>query len=164
MSLHCFSGLRPEEIVRLRWDDLDTELTASGHYGLTATVTRRGGQVALILPAPAADPIADLARMVGVAIESLSGAVFKARGMADRSLSYRAARDILTDACVGAGLPAVDAAALRAACAQWLRSKGLSDHEVASVLGLARVRSVDRLLRRHAALSAQRTVRELLGE
>jgi hypothetical protein len=32
-----------------------------------------------------------------------------------------------------------------------------------TLLGLARVRSVDRLLRRHAALDAQRAVREVLG-
>jgi hypothetical protein len=57
----------------------------------------------------------------------------------------------------------VESVALRAACAHWLRSPGLSDHEVATVLGLARVRSVDRLLRHHAALDAQRAVREMLG-
>ena len=62
-----------------------------------------------------------------------------------------------------AGLPSVDAATLRSACAHWLRSQGLSDHEVAAVLGLARVRSVDRLLQRHTALDAQRTVREILA-
>ena len=63
-------------------------------------------------------------------------------------------------ACRGAGLPAAESAELRAGCAHWLRSLGLSEHEVAAVLGLARVRSVDRLLRRHAALDAQRRVRE----
>ena len=30
VALHCFSCPRPEEIVRLRWEDLATELTASG--------------------------------------------------------------------------------------------------------------------------------------
>ena len=60
-------------------------------------------------------------------------------------------------------LPPIESVDLRAACAHWLRSQGLSDHEVAAVLGLARVRSVDRLLRRHAALDAQRAVREVLA-
>lgn len=162
VALLCFSGLRPEEVVRLRWEDLATELSANGRYGLTATVNRRGGPVALILPAPAADPIIDLARAAGGAIESLSGAVFRSRGEPCRPLSYRAARDVLTDACDRAGLPAVDAATLRAACAHWLRSQGLSDHEVAVALGLARARSIDRLLRHHAALDSQRIVRENL--
>ena len=69
---------------------------------------------------------------------------------------------MLRAACLRAGLPPVEAAALRAACARWLRAQGLSDHEVAAVLGLARVRSVDRLLRHHAALDAQRAVNETL--
>jgi predicted transcriptional regulator len=56
----------------------------------------------------------------------------------------------------------VESTALRAACANWLRGLGLSDHEVAAILGLARVRSVDRLLQHHAALDAQRAVREML--
>jgi integrase len=163
VALHCFSGLRPEEIVRLRWEDLDTELSASGRYGLAAAVARDGRQVKLLLPGPASEAIERLAHTMGGTVESRSGSVFRARGMPDRPLSYRAARDVLQDACRRAGLPRVESVALRAACAHWLRSQGLSDHEVASVLGLARVRSVDRLLRHHAALDAQRIVREILA-
>jgi integrase len=163
VALHCFTGLRPEEVVRLRWEDLATELTANGHYGLTVTVERNGRRGSLILPGPAADTIEVLARAMGGTIESLSGPVCCARGHPDRPLSYRAARDVLQQACRRAGLPGVEAASLRAACAHWLRSQALSDHEVAAVLGLARVRSVDRLLRHHAALDAQRTVRERIG-
>ena len=162
VSLHCFSGLRPEEIVRLCWQDLATELTTNGHYGLTASVERNGRRVSLILPGPASDAIEALARAVGGAIESLSGPVFCSRGVAGHVLSYRAARDVLQEACQRAGLPTVDSVSLRAGCAHWLRSQGLSDHEVAAVLGLARVRSVDRLLQCHAALDAQRVVRDML--
>src|SRR5262249_9409425 len=153
---------RPEEIVRLRWDDLATELTASGHYGLTATVERSGRRVSLLLPEPASVEVAALAASIGTAIETLTGPVLCARGTARRPLRYPTARGALGAACRHAGLPVVDAASLRAACAHWLRSQGLSDHEVAAVLGLARVRSVDRLLQRHAALDAQRVVREWL--
>jgi predicted transcriptional regulator len=60
------------------------------------------------------------------------------------------------------GLPTVESTALRAAFAHWLRGLGLSDHEVAAILGLAWVRSVDQLLQHHAALDAQRVVREVL--
>jgi len=162
VALHCFSGLRPEEIVRLRWEDLSTELTVSGHVGLTATVERSGRRVSLLLPGPASDMVKSLAGAAGGAIETWSGPVFSARGAPSRPLSYRAARDVLQDACRRAGLPTMDSTALRSACAHWLRSQGLSDHEVAAVLGLARVRSVDRLLQHHAALDAQRTVREWL--
>lgn len=160
VALHCFSGLRPEEIARLRWNDLATELSANGRYGLTATVERRGRRMALLLPAPAADSIHDLARTVGGTVESLTGPVFCARDIPNRPLSYRAIRDVLQDVFHRTGLPHIDAAGLRAACAYGLRAQGLSDHEIAAVLGLARVRSIDRLLRNHASLDAQRTVRE----
>jgi integrase len=161
-ALHCFSGLRPEEIVRLCWEDLAPELTVSGHYGLTAAVVRGGRRLTLLLPEPAADEVTSLARATGGTVESQTGPVFQARGAPGRRLSYRAARDVLQDAFLRAGLPSVESIALRAACAHWLRSQRLSDHEVAAVLGLARVRSVDRLLRHHAALDAQRVVRETL--
>jgi predicted transcriptional regulator len=60
-------------------------------------------------------------------------------------------------------VPPAESAALRAGFAHWLRTQGLSDHEVASVLGIARVRTVDRLLARHAALDAQRCLRKVLN-
>jgi integrase len=162
VALHCFTGLRPEEIVRLRWGHLSTELTASGHYGVTAAIERSGRQVSLLLPSPAADALTALAANAQSS-ESLSGPIFRSRGTSDTPLSYRAARDVLQDACRRAGLPIVESTALRSACAHWLRSQGLSDHEVANVLGLARVRSVDRLLQRNVTLDAQRTVREILA-
>jgi integrase len=162
VALHCFSGLRPEEVVRLRWEDLSSELTVSGHYSLTVAVERGSRSARLPLPGPASDAVVALADTVGGAVECLFGPVFCARGAPARPLSYRAARDVLHDACRRAGLPPVESSTLRAACAHWLRSQGLSDHEVASVLGLARVRSVDRLLQQHTALDAQRTVRERL--
>ena len=70
-------------------------------------------------------------------------------------------REILRKACHAAGYPPLDATALRAACAYWLGSIGLSDHQVAQALGLARVRSLDTLLRGHRALDAQRQVSEM---
>jgi integrase len=163
VALHCFSGLRPEEIVRLRWQELTMELTVHGRYGLTTTVERGGRLIRMLLPGPASDAIGALAEATNGPIESLSGPVFCARGASGRVLSYRAARDVLQGACKRAGLPSVESTALRAACAYWLRGLGLSDHEVAAILGLARVRSIDRLLLHHTALDAQRTVGEMLA-
>lgn len=57
----------------------------------------------------------------------------------------------------------MDVISSRAARAHRLRSQGLSDYEVAAALGLARVRSVDRLLERHIALDAQCMVKEKPG-
>ena len=163
VALHCFSGLRAEEIPRLRWTDLTTELTVGGSYRVTVEVHRNGKRLRLPLPAPAAEMVEALARGCGGSIESLSGPLFLVRMMRPQALSYRAARDILRAACQRAGISPVGSVELRSACAHWLRTQGLSSHEVAAVLGLARVRSVDELLRRHEALVAQRRVREVLA-
>lgn len=160
MAVQCFSGLRVEEAITLCWEDVRTDLAGAGRFGLTATVQRGERSMRLLLPGP-----------IGAAMEALrtehertgvaaSGPVFRASGRSDRPLSYRGARKVLVTACSRAGLPAVGSAELRAGCAHWLRSQGLSEHEVAVVLGLARVRSVDRLLSRHSALDAQRRLRE----
>ena len=65
VAMHCFSGLRPEEIVALRWEDLDTELTVNGRYGLTAAVDRGSRHMRLFLPGPASDEIEALAASAG---------------------------------------------------------------------------------------------------
>jgi integrase len=163
VALHCFSGLRAEEIVRLRWGDLATRLTPAGYYGTTASVRRNGQQVCLPLPCPAAEALQAWADACGGSLGSLTGPVFPAAAGAPNALSYRAARDVLRAACERAGLPPVGSVELRSACAHWLRTQGFSPHEVAAVLGLVRVRSVDRLLRRHTALDAQRAVKEVLA-
>ena len=151
-----------EEIMRLRWEDISTQLTPTGYYGPTADVRRAGRQVRLPLAVPATEALEALAWASGGPVGSLSGPVIRARPNSPRPLSYRATRDIVRHACRKAGLPAIESSELRAACAYWLRSEGLSDHEVAAVLGLRRVRTVDRQLHRYAAIDAQRSVGELL--
>ena len=66
VALQCFSGLRAEEIVRLRWDDLASELTETGFYGPTATVERNGRRLRL----PLAEPVADAIRALGLATDA----------------------------------------------------------------------------------------------
>lgn len=160
VAVQCFSGLRAEEAVGLRWEDLESRLTPTGFYGLTATIEREGRRLRLPLPGPIGEALQSLKCRAEGRGTDLSGPVFRTSRRPWRALSYRAARNVLVGACRRAGLPAMETAGLRAGCAHWLRTQGLSDHEVASVLGLARVRSVDRLLERHAALDAQRRVRE----
>ena len=160
VALHCFSGLRTEEIIGLRWDDLRCQRAPGGYFGLTARVDRRGVELRIFIPGPAAAALRSLADDLGQEMKALNGPVFRARSRSGHHVSYRTARGIVVRACRCAGIPAVDSTELRSAYAAWLRAQGLSDHEVADVLGLARVRSVDSLLRRHAALSAQRAVRE----
>lgn len=161
VALMCFSGLRAEEVVRLRWEDLETRLIPVGYFGLTARVARGERWLRLPVPEPAREALeallSDVHRVVGTA----SGPVFSSIRRPALPLGYRAARNVLLRCCRRSELPPVESSDLRAACAYWLRAQGLSDHEVAAVLGIARVRTVDRLLRRHAALDAQRRVREI---
>lgn len=164
VAIQCFSGVRVAEAINLVWEDLDTHLTSMGYYGLAASIVRDGRRLTLPLPGPIAEALETLKEASALGGMPAVGPVFRARGRPDRSLSYRGARKVLVEACRRAGLPPVASAELRAGCAYWLRSQGLSDHEVMMVLGLARVRTVDRLLRRHQALDAQRRVREQLGE
>jgi integrase len=162
VALACYSGLRPEEIVAMRWEDLAVGPTPAGYDGLTARVARGGRVLRLLLVGPAREAVEAWAAACGGTLGALAGPVLPARGRPDAPLSYRAARDVLTDACARAGLPPATAAELRAGCAWWLRAQGLAEHEAMAVLGLARVRSVDRLLAPHLALTAQRRAREVL--
>jgi integrase len=162
VALHCFSGLHAEEIIGLRWEDLSLD-GMEETVGLIASVGRGRRHLDLPILGAGVEALRCHAEVVWAASGSCAGVIFRKRPRQSNPLSYRASRAILMEACRKAGLPPVESAALRAAYAYWLRSRGLSDHEVAAALGIARVRSLDQLLARHAALNAQRTVREWLG-
>ncbi|HEY7343328.1 MAG TPA: tyrosine-type recombinase/integrase [Ktedonobacterales bacterium] len=162
MALCCYTGLRTEEITHLEWDQVSRAVIPPGKMSIVIRVQRNSTEVVLPLAKPAALEMEQLANSMGETIGSLSGPVFRAHGESAHVLSYRAARDILRTACQSAGLPIVTAIDLRAACAYWFHLQGWSDHAIANILGLARVRSVDRLLVRHKAIDAQRTVRDKL--
>ncbi len=162
VALHCFSGLWPGEISRLQWQNIARGSGTRGEY-ITATVERDGNLLHLPILGPAADAVETFAHQRRETSGRAQGFVFRATMNGHNPISYRAARMVVVRACTRAGLPAVEAVALRAAFAHWLGSQGFSDHEVAAALGIARVRTVDALLRSHRALSAQRRVREMLS-
>lgn len=163
VALHCFSGLRPEEICGLAWGNLTAGSSTTGRDAWAASVERRGHHVTLPVLGPAAEAVTLLAYQSGGSTEELRGPIFRATASRPEPISYRSARAIVANACIGAGLPVTASVQLRAAFGYWLRTRGLSDHEVAAALGIARVRTVDTLLRPHHALSAQRRTREVLG-
>jgi len=163
VALHCFSGLRPEEICGLAWGNLTAGSSTTGRDAWAASVERRGHHVTLPVLGPAAEAVTLLAYQSGGSTEELRGPIFRATASRPEPISYRSARAIVANACIGAGLPVTASVQLRAAFGYWLRTRGLSDHEVAAALGIARVRTVDALLRPHHALSAQRRTREVLG-
>lgn len=160
VAIQCFSGLRAEEVLALQWEDILPHVRDDRYFGLEATVWRRGTDLPLPLPGSAGQALMELRAQFDTLGIDTSGPVFRVREGSDRLLAYRTARKVLVAACATARLPAATSAELRAACAWRLKRLGLSDHEVCSVLGLSRVRTVDQLLRGHTALDAQRQVRE----
>jgi integrase len=158
--------------------DLDHIVAAAGrqndYRGLRRSAVRPAGEGAevvivvqrdrrlLRLPFPAheAGPLLVLCRGHAEGEPGQDSYLFRRGESAERPLTTRAVRTIVQGACARAGYPLASAADLRAAFAYWLRLRGLSDHEAAAVLGLHQVRTLDRLLARHAALDAQRMVRE----
>jgi len=163
VALHCYSGLRPDEIVGLRTSQLVADATTEQ---LTIEMRRTGRLLRLPLVAPAAGPLLQLCFDYSEVepCHRRAVCVFRRTERHDTPLSSRAARKIVQRACSRAGFPLATAVDLRAAFAYWLKLRGLSDHEAASVLGLKQVKSLDVLLRPHAALDAQRRAREVLAE
>lgn len=163
VMLHCFTGLRPEEIVALRWGDIErTSVPMTEEIRFSISVHRGGRCLALPIISKVAAELAVFAGSQGSTQILPSKFIFPSARTASCSISYRAARYVVTRACREAGVPVVEASDLRAAFAFSLTLQGLSDHQVAAVLGLARVRSLDRLLKGHRALQAQRVAREIL--
>ena len=71
-------------------------------------------------------------------------------------ITARQARRIVLDACSAAGFPHAARSTLLSASAASLSASGLRDHEVAIVLGIGDMRTLNRLLRPHQRLRAQR--------
>ena len=154
LAAHCFTGLRPEEIVDLTTTQL---LQVAGSRLTYAEIWRNGTPMRL--------PIVDDAMFhirAHLASQSQEGFIFTRSQSDPKLLTVRAARNLVQEACFNVGLPAMTATELRSAFAFLLKGRDLSDHEVASVLGLKQVRTVDRLLARHKELAAQRRAHEIL--
>jgi integrase len=163
-TLHCFSGLRPKEVVGLTWEQFNRdELPPDGRFGLVVQVRRGFRVVQLLLPDVVRDALDDHASATEPLARPLCGPVFIASQRTGRPLGYRAARKILDGVCRVAGYPSMKSAELRVAYGHWLITQGLSDHETTQLLGIQHVRTTDRLLRPHRQLDAQRQVREMLG-
>lgn len=162
VALQCFSGIRAEELAQLHWTDIQHVVVPPGRIALALRVVRGKALIELPVLEPAQHALKDLAGILSRHRATDAGPIFCNSGARMKMLSYRAMREIIHRACAEAGYPNVESADLRAACAYWLRSCRLSDHEIAETLGMAHVKSVDRLLQRHMALEAQRIVRQTL--
>ncbi len=147
VTVHCYSGLDAGEIRCLRWSALRWE-PAGEAWSVAAT---RGGQrtrLAIFGPAAA------LMTRHRLKVEPSDEFVFaNARG---EPLTDRQARRIVRGACSASGFPHAARSTLRSASAAYLSDAGLRDHEVAVALAIADMRTLNRLLRPHQRLQAQR--------
>jgi integrase len=161
VALHCYSGVRPEEAMTLRWSQVHIDADIRQ---VVIQLPRCGRWVHLLLADPAARLLLALREATPDGPDSSEERhIFRRRGGTQERLTPRSIRQIVQRSCRRAGFPLATATDLRAAFAYWLGAQGLSDHEVAAVLGIKQVRSLDRLLARHRALDAQRRVREMLA-
>lgn len=150
VATHCFSGLRTGEIRTLRWDQLVWEPGAESY---AVRLPRQGVQVKLPIFGPAAALLARwrlLTTAQTYVFSNPSGEPF----------TRRQVRRIVQSACQSAGFGNADSATLTSAAAAYLSSFGVRDHEIAMALGIRDMRTVNRLLRPHQRLQAQRSVRD----
>lgn len=149
LAVQCFSGLDAGEILLLRWSDLRWESEAESW---SVAVNRRGKRMRLAIFGPAASLL--IRQRLGVSTDS-DYVVANSRG---EPLTERQARRIVLDACTAAGFPHAARSTLLSASAAFLSAAGFRDHDLAIVLGISDMRTVNRLLRPHLALAAQRRV------
>ena len=148
----AFSGLQLGEAVGLRW------MAASWDpqfEGFVVGVVRAGEEPRLPVLGEGARQLIRY-RLSLSSSSAPSEFVFSGR-FGDRGLDERQARRILADAGRQSGLSPMRRSDLRRGFVSWLRAAiGLTDHEIARVLGVRDLRAVDRLSRSSASLHGQR--------
>ena len=147
MAVHCFSGLTASEIRLLRWADLRWE---SEHETWSAIVRRPRWRTRLAIFGPASSL---LIRLRLAAVGKAEYVLANARG---EPLADRQVRRIVLGACTAAGFPFADRNTLLSAAAAYLSDHEFTDHQIAIALGVTDLRTIDRRLKRHRALRAQR--------
>ena len=152
VAVECYSGLEAGEIRLLRWSDLRWETEAESW---SVAVERAGRRTRLAVFGVAAS----LLIRHRLEVSATSEYVFSnSRG---EPLAARQARRIVLDACAAAGFPHAARSTLLSAAAEYLSVAGLRDHDLAVVLGVTDMRTINRLLKPHQRLAAQRSARRV---
>ena len=149
VAVHCFSGLEAGEIRCLRWDDLRWESEAES-WSVAAERGAKRTRLAIF------GPVASL--MVRHRLKAQPPDEFVCANARDEPLTERQMRRISLAACSAAGFPLAERNTLLSASAAYLSTAGLRDHEVAMALGIADMRTINRLLKPHQRLAAQRAL------
>ena len=147
VAVHCSSGLAAGEIRSLRWSAVRWEPAGEAW---SVAVERAGSSVRLAIFSSAAS------LMVRHRLEAQASDEYVFHNSRGEPLTERQARRIVLAACSAAGFPHASRSTLLSAAAAYLSDAGLRDHEVAVALGIADMRTLNRLLRPHQRLQAQR--------
>lgn len=149
VATHCYSGLDAGEIRLLRWADLRWESEAESW---SVAVVRAGKPTRILIFGPAASL---LIRRRLKASASADHVFINSRA---EPLTERQVRRIVLKACTVAGFVSAARSTLLSAAAAYLNVAGLRDHDLAIVLGITDMRTINRLLKPHQVLAAQRRV------
>ena len=148
VAVHCSSGLAAGEIRSLRWSAVRWE---SAGEAWSVAVERAGSSVRLAIFGSAAS------LMIRHRLEAQASDEYVFHNARGEPLTERQARRIVLAACSASGFPHAARSTLLSAAAAYLSDAGLRDHEVAVALGIADMRTLNRLLRPHQRLQAQRS-------
>jgi integrase len=148
VATHCFSGLEVSEIAALNWSDLHWESEADAW---SVTVSRGGTATPAVIFGVAAS------LMIRFRLEADPAARHVFTNSRGETLTARQVRRIVVAACSASGFPLADRSTLLSAAAAYLGMNGLTDHEIAMALAIRDMRTVNRLLKPHQRLRAQRT-------
>ena len=147
VAVHCYSGLGAGEIRVLRWDDLRWESEGEAWSAAAARGTKR---TRLAIFGPAAS------LMIRHRLEAEAFDEYAFANSRGETLTDRQVRRIVLAACSAAGFPHAARSTLMSASAAYLSAAWLRDHDVAFALGIADMRTINRLLKPHHKLAAQR--------
>ena len=148
VATHCYSGLDAGEIRSLHWSDLRWEPEGEAW---SVGVERGERRTRLAIFGPAA------ALMIRHRLKVQPSDEFVFANARDLPLTERQVRRIVLGACAASSFPNAARSALLSASAAYLSAAGLRDHEVAIALGIADMRTINRLLKPHQKPAVQRS-------
>lgn len=147
VAIHCYSGLGAGEIGALRWSEIRWE---SGSEVWSTPIERNGKRSRAVIFGSAAS------LMVRMRLEARPTDDYVFTNGRSGPISDRQVRRIVLAACASAGFPLATRTTLMSATAAYLSAEGFTDHQVAVALSIADMGTINRLLKPHQRLKAQR--------
>ena len=149
VAVHCFSGLTAAEIRTLSWDSVRWE----NEFETWSVAVKRGDTRTRLAIFGAAVPL-----LAQLRLRDSPGDRTVFRNPRGTPLTSVQLRRVVGAACERAGFPGATRADLLSAITTYLHEAGFTEHQIAIALGTHTVATIDRRLRPHLALKAQRTL------